>query len=96
MESLDDLVDEARRLGIHSVRQLLSVIDKWYEVEFKESQKAYRIATGVIEPQNPAEEGYTDDMDSWNLRTKHYFFPIGQLRGILRKEFLEKDRVAIK
>ena len=82
------LLSDMKELGITTVRQLMSVIDKWYEDEYKHSERAYLISTGKLQPDERRDWGYlvTGD-EAWHDRTRQYFLPVGQLRGILMREF---------
>jgi putative GTP pyrophosphokinase len=91
--TLSDLIRDMRKLGVNTVRQLIHLIDKWYAIEMKESLEGYLIASGAKPRTTVDDEMYAGfEFQSkrdrtWFHKTKHYFTPPAQIRGILYLEF---------
>ncbi len=92
---LAELLRDMQKLGVTTVRQLMSMIDRWYEEAYEYSARGHRIASGAMQPETVDDRYFLyppgSDSRAWCDRTGQYFFPIGQLRYILRKEFPKYD-----
>jgi putative GTP pyrophosphokinase len=95
---LSDLVSDMRRLGITTVRDVMHLIDKWYESEMKNSQNGYLVAAGLKARKTSEDEAYVPfnfivGLDpTWFHKTRHYFMPTAQMRGILYREFPDYEK----
>jgi putative GTP pyrophosphokinase len=94
---LADLLNDMQMLGVTTVRQLMAIIDKWYDKVFEYSARAQLIASGKVQSKGPEDVGFShtpeDGSTEWCNRTGQYFFPIGHLRYILRREFPEYNKM---
>ncbi len=81
-QEFEELLAEIHATGITTVRQLMPLIDKWYETEYQESAAKYRSSV--------EEHDWIVD-NPWCHRTRQYFYPIGQIRGMLKKEFTKSE-----
>ena len=92
---LADLASELRDCGITTVQKLTELVERWYDDELKESQHGYLVGTGKLAAQTPDDRFFgsidePDDEDpAWYHRMEHYYMPLAQVRGILKKEFPE-------
>jgi ppGpp synthetase/RelA/SpoT-type nucleotidyltranferase len=94
---LSELLSEINELGLTTVQQILPLIDKWQDDAYRESERAYMLATGELPAATPEDRTYSFDALTrldWHRKTKQYFFPIGHMRLILKREFPNYGQLA--
>ena len=77
-KSIDYLLGEITSLGIKSVGGLTKLLDKWKDEVSEDSKKELK--------ERMDKEG-TAGFTSWQLKTAHFFVPIGLVRESLKHEF---------
>jgi ppGpp synthetase/RelA/SpoT-type nucleotidyltranferase len=84
-QNLNFLLKELDSVGIKSAGQLTSVLEKWRDTVSNESKEAFKVASKPPVSENTHK--YALPTSAWQVKTGHFYVPLGLVRKSLGHEF---------
>lgn len=85
-QNLNTFLRELESVGINTAGQLTGLLEKWRDVVFKESKKAFEVATKPAASED-THSPFARPTSAWQTKTRHFYVPLGLARKSLGHEF---------